>query len=889
MIYCPKCGTANLEDSKFCTQCGTALEPETGRRCPMCGALNPPGNVFCDECQARLVPVVARPTGPLEMPAPFKGLSLPTKPLEEPEAEAPAPQPEVPEPTPEPEPAPAPVERELAEDEEPDWLINLRAKYGRGPVEAEMEAEPAWLRELHEPPVEEAEQEAPDWLSELRRRAEEEALAPEEEVAEEEEVPPIAGVTEAVMEREEEEGEEAPPEWLRAIREEVPPEEVAPGVEAEEAVAEEEELPDWIRELSQEAVEEAEEEVAPLAEEEEATLPDWLAAVVPPAEEEEAVLEAEEVSPPAPPAPEVEEKAEEEEKITAEAGEPPDWLQRIAPPEEVPAAEVPPAEEAEAPEWLRTITSAAAEPPPPETEREAPSWLQEISAAGEVPVFEEAEPAAVEEEEAMPSWLQELAPTAEEGPPAVEELLGEEAEEGAIPSWLQEIKDMEPPPLEEPAALVEAPAPPEEAVEEEELEEVPPFTVGVEKLIETPPVPEEAVEAGVEGVVEEELAPPEVEGLAKATIPAWLMALRPAEAEKEPAAPGVEEEAVPVAMETTGLLAGIPGVLPAEPIIGVPHVPRPPAEVTVPGELALEAKLLGEVVAEQRPAGVVLPRERAQRLARQVGRFLLYLALITAVLLPYFFSTGLFDESVPPAPETEDFYRAIENLEPDAVVLVAFDYDPSLAGEMNLQAEALVHHLMRRGLKVMTLSMYPGGQALAEQVLLSAAGLYEYQAGTDYINLGYLPNHPASLRAFAGMNPLVGFSYEGTPVQETLLGQRISSLSDFALIVELAADQQTLRWWVEQVGSQYPNLPLVAGISAGLDPYVRPYYETPGRRQLKGLLVGLPGAAQYEGLTGRVGRALDNLESQGLAHLTIVAAIVVSNVVYFASRFRKGK
>ncbi len=881
MIYCSKCGTANLEDSKFCTQCGAVLEPEKGRRCPMCGALNPPGNVFCDECQARLVPVVARPTGPLEMPAPFKGLSLPTKPLEEPEEGVPSPPPEVPEPAPEPEPGPAPGERELAEDEEPEWLINLRAQYGRVPTKAEMEAEPAWLRELHEPAVEEAEKEVPDWLSELRRRAEEETLTPEEEVAEEE-VPPIAEVTEAVMEEE----EEAPPEWLRAIREEVPSEEVAPIVEAEEAAPEEEELPAWIRELSQEAVEETEEEVVPLAEEEGETLPDWLAAVVPPPEEE-AALEAEEVSPPAPSVPEVEEKAEEE--ITAEAGEPPDWLQRITPPEEAPAAEVPPAEEAEAPEWLQTITSAAAEPLPPETEREAPSWLREISAAGEEPVFEETEPAAVEEEGAMPSWLQELAPTAEERP-AVEELLGEEAEEGALPAWLQEIKDMEPPPLEEPAALVEAPAPPEEAVEEEELEEVPPFTVGVEKLIETPPVPEEAVEAGVEGV-EEELAPPgEVEGLAKATIPAWLMALRPAEMEKEPAARGeAEEEAIPVAMETTGLLAGIPDILPAEPIIGAPHVLHPPAEVTVPGELALEAKLLGEVLAEQRPAGVVIPREGAQRLARQVGRFLLYLALITAVLLPYFFSTGLFDESVPPAPETEDFYRAIENLEPDAVVLVAFDYDPSLAGEMNLQAEALVHHLMRRGLKVMTLSLYPGGQTLAEQVLRSAAGLYEYQAGTDYINLGYLPNHPASLRAFTGMNPLAGFSYAGTPVLETPLGQRIGSLSDLALIVELAADQQTLRWWVEQVGSQYPNLPLVAGISASLDPYVRPYYETPGRRQLKGLLVGLPGAAQYEGLTGRVGRALDNLESQGLAHLTIVAAIVVSNAVYFASRFGKGK
>jgi len=53
--------------------------------------------------------------------------------------------------------------------------------------------------------------------------------------------------------------------------------------------------------------------------------------------------------------------------------------------------------------------------------------------------------------------------------------------------------------------------------------------------------------------------------------------------------------------------------------------------------------------------------------------------------------------------------------------------------------------------------------------------------------------------------------------------------------------------------------------------------------------VGLVGAAQYEGLTGRAGRALDGIESQGLAHLTIVAVIVVGNVAYLASRLGKEK
>lgn len=894
MIYCPRCGTANTEDRNFCVQCGAALEPEKGQPCPMCGAINPPGNVFCDECHARLVPVVARPTGPLQMPPSLKGLSLPTKPLEEERSEedispreteaaegAPLQEPEMPAPT----PAPEVSEVGREEEEEPAWLRHLRAKYGRAPAEAKeeviIEEEPAWLRELHEAPAE-AEEAPPDWLGELRRRAGEEAPALEEF----EEVPPSAGEEEVIPswleelrageEREEEVAEiptpavveEAPPsevpaeempDWLRGIREETPPpEEAFPQVAPPLAEAEEE--------ITVEEAEEVPPIVVPLAEAEEAVkeeLPDWLQEIAPEAEEEITAEEAEEApSITTPP-------AEAEEAL--EPSELPDWLQRITLPEEAPPAEVTPPAEAGAPEWLQAIAPGAEAPPPAEPGRETPSWLQEISEAGEVPVFEGTIPPE-EAEERIPSWLRELAPTVEEEEAIPSEEIPAVVEEGLeerAPSWLEEIKEMEPIPFEEPSALAEVLAPPEEGIEEG-LEEVPPFPVSVEELAEeAPPVP-----SGVEE-------------LAEAGIPDWVMALRPPELETGPAA--AMEKAVSEAMETTGLLAGIPGILPAEPIIGVPHALRPPTAMTVPGELALEAKLLSEVIVRERPPAVSIPRERGKRLARQVGRLLLQLSLIAAILIPYFFSTGLFDESMSPAPETEDFYRTIENLLPDSVVLVAFDYDPSLAAEMSPQAEALVHHLMRRGLKVMTVSMYPGGQALAEEALRGTAGLYAYRAGEDYINLGYLPNQPASLRAFAGMNPIAGYAYEGTPVSETPLGQRINRLSDFGLIVELAARQDTLRWWVEQVGSQYPTLPMIAGISASLDPYVRPYYETPGRRQLKGLLVGLPGAAQYEGLIGRVGRALDGLESQGLAHLTIVAVIVVGNIAYLASRLGKGK
>ena len=62
MIYCPNCGTANRDGSRFCNECGRKLQSKTGIICPMCSRVNPGGNVYCDNCHARLVPLTAGPS-----------------------------------------------------------------------------------------------------------------------------------------------------------------------------------------------------------------------------------------------------------------------------------------------------------------------------------------------------------------------------------------------------------------------------------------------------------------------------------------------------------------------------------------------------------------------------------------------------------------------------------------------------------------------------------------------------------------------------------------------------------------------------------------------------------------------------------------------------------
>ncbi len=44
---CPKCGSANVNEARFCQQCGTSLAPG---KCSGCGAELAAGTKFCGQC-----------------------------------------------------------------------------------------------------------------------------------------------------------------------------------------------------------------------------------------------------------------------------------------------------------------------------------------------------------------------------------------------------------------------------------------------------------------------------------------------------------------------------------------------------------------------------------------------------------------------------------------------------------------------------------------------------------------------------------------------------------------------------------------------------------------------------------------------------------------------
>ncbi len=350
MIYCPNCGTANRDGSKFCNECGARLAaPATGIPCPECGTFNPVTRLFCQKCGARLVTVAPEPEPEEPTGAPVTGFSLPSRLLETPpegEAEGLATGEEgalIPDwlSGVEPEAAgeePAPEAPTAPPAEGPDWLRRLRAGLSQEPGEEAALEEGA--PEVPAAPAEEVE--VPDWLRQLRT-----SLPPLEE--EEAEVGPPAWLTEG--------GEpypHAPVFGKPAVGAEAPSEEGVPPLPEEgppgEPKAAPWEIPPWLEGLEEEAP------PPPMAER---IPPPWLAG---PAEEETPAGEpAVEVPPPlAAELPLKPARAEAEEEML------PEWL-RTPPPLAEAAPSAPPPEEGEAvpgeiPPWLESLSPLARGP-----------------------------------------------------------------------------------------------------------------------------------------------------------------------------------------------------------------------------------------------------------------------------------------------------------------------------------------------------------------------------------------------------------------------------------------------------------------------------------------------------------------------------------------------
>lgn len=315
------------------------------------------------------------------------------------------------------------------------------------------------------------------------------------------------------------------------------------------------------------------------------------------------------------------------------------------------------------------------------------------------------------------------------------------------------------------------------------------------------------------------------------------------------------------AVQKGGPLDGLSGVVTIAPVMAVaPTIARGTAatQLQVSPEHQQHASLLRQLARgswEAPPPAAVKEAQptagdRSALLLRLALGLLLIIALVVGILMPTLLPTS----ALPTTPELRQVNTVLNELNNQSV-LVAFEYSPSFAGELNPQAQLFLSELAQNGNRVILMSQYPTGLANVRPLVASIDNL-------EATEIGYIPGEALGLREIA--------SCLNQPSCQTAAGQMIELGQVDALIV-LTGERDSLINWVEQVEAR-TTIPMLLGVTEALAPMAQPYVVSD---QVDGVVAGLPAAATYEQAYQVEGSSGRLFQAQTLARILAVAVIII--------------
>lgn len=267
-------------------------------------------------------------------------------------------------------------------------------------------------------------------------------------------------------------------------------------------------------------------------------------------------------------------------------------------------------------------------------------------------------------------------------------------------------------------------------------------------------------------------------------------------------------------------------------------------------DLLEEEGELEETPAEEPPPAPRRPRRRVK-----LGRLVIALLVAAGVILPFFIGSLRVGNLPPPqfaaGSRQQAVFDEVEALAPGDRVLVAAEYGPTGAAELDSLTEALLRHTLLKGAHPVIASGNVLGLLHVQNILnrLSDDTAFMAQinrplvANRDYTIVRYIAGEIVGLRAFSqNIATLLA-----TDINGRATNLAISSLREFALIVVIAERAEDLRNWAEQVGPLVGR-PLAGAVGFAAEPMAEPYslpLLSGGASGVRGLLVGYSDAYTY--------------------------------------------
>jgi hypothetical protein len=270
----------------------------------------------------------------------------------------------------------------------------------------------------------------------------------------------------------------------------------------------------------------------------------------------------------------------------------------------------------------------------------------------------------------------------------------------------------------------------------------------------------------------------------------------------------------------------------------------------------------------------------AERMLK-IDRRIIFAVIGLCTLVPLLFPMGL---AIKTSPEVRSVYDYIERMPEGSVFLLSLDFDPASKPELYPQAVALLHHAFKRNLRVIGMTLWLPGTGMANEVITRVAQEAGKENGKDYVFLGWSPGG-SSVIINMGQSISTAFptDYYNQPTASLPVLKDVQSLRDVQYVISLAAGTTGIETWYVFGKDKY-KFELGGGCTGVIAPGLYPLLRS---GQINGLIGGLRGAAEYEVLIGRKGRAVAGMDAQSVTHLAIIVLVIICNVFYFMIRRAK--
>ncbi len=240
-------------------------------------------------------------------------------------------------------------------------------------------------------------------------------------------------------------------------------------------------------------------------------------------------------------------------------------------------------------------------------------------------------------------------------------------------------------------------------------------------------------------------------------------------------------------------------------------------------------------------------------------------------------------------PEVRSIYDFVEARKPGSYLHMAIDYDPGSLAEMHPMTYAIMEQALAKGIKIIMTALSPNGPGMAEQAMLDIMDSVRIHTGKqltygqDIVFLGYKP-YPGIVILSMGQNYRLSFpnDYYNTPLDSIPMMKNVINYDNVDGII-LITGTSGVDFWISYANGRY-NAPLAVGLTGVMAADYYPYLKS---GQIFGLMGGMLGAAEYEKLVHRPGRAMEAMRVQVWTHMIIIIFIFIGNAGYLISR-RKG-